>query len=188
MSHASRTAGASTDPGSEPQPNSEHRDEDGRRISVLFESRQRRPDTPADRCWLVALDGSGHSMRALSEAMRLAVESGAGVLDLVTVLPWLSKEAAEAELPRRGWAVAEDACAMLDAHALGWRLHVLMGTPADRLVEHATALGSRGIVIGARGLSATRTLLLGSVAQQVIHSVRGTVVVVRADPPPPEQT
>jgi nucleotide-binding universal stress UspA family protein len=181
MSHASATAGTSSASSSEPQPDREQRDEDGRRISVLFESRQRRPATPADRCWLVALDGSGHSMHALSEAMRLAVESGAGVLDLVTVLPWLSKEAAETELARRGWAVAADACATLDAHALGWRLHVLMGEPADRLIQHAQALGSRGIIVGARGLSATETLLLGSVAQQVIHSMRGTVVVVRGN-------
>jgi nucleotide-binding universal stress UspA family protein len=181
MSDASPTAGTSIAFSSEPQPQSEQRDEDGRRIAVLFESRQRRPDTPPDRCWLVALDGSGHSMHALSEAMRLAVESGAGVLDLVTVLPWLSKEAAETELARRGWAVAAEACAMLDANALGWRLHVLMGEPADRLIQHAQALRSRGVVVGARGLTATQTLLLGSVAQKVIHSMSGTVVVVRGD-------
>jgi nucleotide-binding universal stress UspA family protein len=181
MSHVSPTAGTPIASSSEPRPDSEQRDEDGRRISVLFESRQRRPDASSDRCWLVALDGSGHSMHALSEAMRLAVEGGAGVLDLATVVPWLSKEAAETELARRGWTIAAEACAMLDANALGWRLHVLMGEPADRLIQHAQALGSRGVVVGARGLSATETLLLGSVAQKVIHSMRGTIVVVRGD-------
>lgn len=79
---------------------------------------------------IVALDGSGQAMQALPVAMRLATESGARVLDLVTVQPWLSIETADAELARRGWEVAGDGCAMLDPNGLGWRLHVLMGEPA----------------------------------------------------------
>ena len=186
MSHDHLTPSESPSEGGVPQPVSEQRDPDGRRTAVVFESRPRTPDAAADRCWLVAIDGSRHSMYALSEATRLAVESGAGVVDLVTVLPWLSKEAAETELARRGWAVAADERARLDAEGLGWRLHVLMGDAGDRLVEHARALGSRGVVIGARGLSATQTLLIGSVAQQVIHHGHGAVLVVRgeaSDPP-----
>ena len=48
-------------------------------------------------------------------AMRLATESGANVLDLVNVQPWLSREAAETGLAQRGWAACAHACAMLDA-------------------------------------------------------------------------
>jgi len=68
---------------------------------------------------------------------------------------------------------------MLDANRLGWRLHVLMGEPAACIVEQAAMLGSRGIVIGARGVTVGEALLLGSVAQQVIHTARGAVLVVR---------
>ncbi len=176
MSNTSPTPVATT----VPQPCREQRDADGRRISVTFESGSGQPAVlPAGDCWLVALDGSGHSMHALAQAMRLATESGVHALDLVNVQPWLSKEAAEVELPRRGWAACVDACARLDANRLGWRLHVLMGEPAARIVELVGTLGSRGIVIGARGLTAGEALLLGSVAQQVIHTVRGTVLVVR---------
>ena len=179
MPITSPTPVASIEPYTVPQPCREQRDADGRRISVTFESGQVRPAAPTGDCWLVALDGSGHSLHALAQAMRLATESGVHALDLVNVQHWLSKEAAEVELPRRGWAACVDACAMLDANRLGWRLHVLMGEPAARIVELAGTLGSRGIVIGARGLTTGEALLLGSVAQQVIHTFRGAVLVVR---------
>ena len=180
MSNAPTTTIATIDQGTVPEPRGEQRDDDGRRIAVTFESGRVQPAVPAGDCWLVALDGSGHSMHALARAMRLATESGVRVLDLVNVQPWLGKEAAEAGLPQRGWAACVDACFMLDANGLGWRLHVLMGEPAARIVELAETLGSQGIAIGARGLTATETLLLGSVAQQVIQTVRGAVLVVRA--------
>ena len=185
---ASTTPVATLEPNTVPQPWREQRDADGRRISVTFESHEVQRTEPDGDGWLVALDGSGHALHALALAMRLSMESGARVLDLVNVQPWLSKEAAEAGLPQRGWAACADACAMLDANVLGWRLHVLMGEPAARIVEQAESLRSRGIVIGARGLTAIETLLLGSVAQQVIHAARGAVLVVRAPIPPQEKT
>ena len=138
-----------------------------------------RPVAPPADCWLVALDGSGHALQALAAARRLATESGVNTFDLATVHDWLSTEAAETELALRGWATTAEARAKLDASGFGWRLHVLMGEPAVGIVEQAGALGSRGIVIGARGLTAFDGLLMGSVAQQVLHTARGAVLVVR---------
>lgn len=166
---------------STPQPCRKQRDADGRLISVTFQSQAIPcPDTPGDN-WVVALDGSEHALQALNVAMRLSMESGTRVLDLVNVQPWLSREAAETGLPERGWAAAAEACARLDNRELGWRLHVLMGDPAAGIMEQAESLGSRGIVIGARGLSATASLLLGSVAQQVVHAAEKPVLVVRGN-------
>ena len=179
MSAAPTALVTSADSDTPPSRCREQRDEHGRLTAIMFESSTVRPVAPARDCWLVALDGSSHSMHALAAAMRLATESRVRTVDLATVHPWLSKEAAETELGRRGWATATDARAILDARRIGWRLHVLMGEPAVRIVEQAQALGSRGVVIGARGLSATEGLLLGSVVQQVIHTARGPVVVVR---------
>lgn len=134
---------------------------------------------PAIAGWLVALDGSENALQALNQGMRLARESGVLALDLVHAQPWLSKEASELHLARFGWTVAADACALLDANGFGWRLHVRMGAPADSITAQAASLHSRGIVIGARGLSTTENLLLGSVAQQVIHAAQCPVLVVR---------
>jgi len=170
-----------------PQPCREQRDADGRLIAVTFHSQAIPcPDAAGDD-WLIALDGSEHALQALSMAMRLSMESGTRVLDLVNVQPWMSREAAETELPKRGWAAAAEACGRLDEGKLGWRLHVLMGEPAAGIMKQARSLGSRGIVIGARGLSATASLLLGSVAQQVVHSAGRSVLVVRGDVQPEEK-
>ncbi|GAB2545781.1 hypothetical protein GCM10027032_35380 [Simplicispira piscis] len=163
-----------------PPSRNEQRDSDGRLIAVTLESERFPASLPAGSCWLVALDGSGHALHALTQAMRLAKESGVPVLDLVNAQPWLSKEASESHLAQYGWAVATDACAILDANGVGWRLHVRMGEAVDSIVQQAASLSSRGIVIGARGLSTTENLLLGSVAQQVIHAAQGVVLVVRA--------
>ena len=167
-------------------PTGERRDEHGRRIALTFDSTLVRPVAPPADCWCVALDGSRHSMHALTEAMRLATESGARTLDLGTVHHWLSLEAAETELACRGLTTSADARALLDARGFAWRLHVLMGEPAPRLVELTQALGSRGIVVGARGLSAVEGLLIGSVAQQIIQHAQGAVLVVRAPAAPKE--
>ena len=161
-------------------PTGERRDEHGRRIALTFDSTLARAIAPPADCWCVAIDGSRHSMHALNAAMQLATESGVCTLDLGTVHHWLSSEAAETELARRGLATSADARVLLDARGFAWRLHVLMGEPAPRLVELTEARGSRGIVVGARGLSPVEGLLLGSVAQQIIHNVQGAVLVVRA--------
>lgn len=188
MSNAPQGTFAAVQSALMPEPLFEKRDSDGRRIAVTFASPQPgHANAAAADGWLVALDGSTNAIHGLALAMRLCRDSGARELDLVHVQPWLSKEATETELQRRGWAAAAEACAALDANGLGWRLHVLIGEPAERIVELAESLRSRGIVIGARGLSAFDGLLLGSVAQQVIHAARGAVLVVRAPIPPQER-
>lgn len=158
----------------------EQRDGHGRRIALTFESTLVLPLTPPEECWCVAIDGSRHSMQALTQAMQLAAESGVCTVDIGTVHHWLSPEAAETELASRGLATSAQARTLLDARGFAWRLHVLMGEPAPCLVGLIESLGSRGIVVGARGLSAVEGLLLGSVAQQIIHKAQGAVLVVRA--------
>lgn len=176
----SSIASESADKLAMPPPCLEERDSDGRLVALRFESGPIPASTPSNACWLVALDGSGHALQALRQAMRLALDSGVPALDLVNVQPWLSKEAAEVYLPQRGWAQAAAACAILQTNGLGWRLHVCMGEAADSIIGLARSLNSRGIVIGARGLSTAESLLLGSVAQQVVHAAQGAVLVVRS--------
>jgi nucleotide-binding universal stress UspA family protein len=184
MSMPSSTTASLSDADSHAEPTGERRDEHGRRIALTFESARVRPVAPPANCWCVAIDGSAHSMHALTQAMQLAAESGANTLDIATVHHWLSTEAAETELAVRGLATSADARALLDSRGFAWRLHALMGEPAQRLVELSELLGARGIVIGARGLSAFDGLLLGSVAQQVIQNAHGSILVVRAPAAP----
>jgi nucleotide-binding universal stress UspA family protein len=129
--------------------------------------------------WLVAVDGSAHGLRAVTEAIHLAANMNACALHVVNVQHWLSREAAETELSHRALAATETACALLRQAARPWRLHVAMGDPAERIVALAKELGCRGIVIGSRGLGSAETLLMGSVAYKVIHLSAVPVMVVR---------
>lgn len=161
-----------------PAPGLERRDDMGRLVAATWHGAGATDDTGNAR-WLVAVDGSACSLRAVAMVAGLAtLEKGAGV-DLVHVQPWLNKEAAETELPRRGWAATAQARQLLDAAAIRWRLHVVMGEGAPEIARLADALGSRGIAIGSRGLTATESLLLGSVAYQVVHLARLPVLIVR---------
>lgn len=161
-----------------PAPGQTERDADGRLVAASF-SGGNGPGDAGNNVWLVAIDGSAHSLRATAEAMRLAEQMRECSLHLVNVQPWMSKEAAETELAQRGWTATAGARALLDAANAPWQLHVVMGECAEQLVALARRLGCRGIVVGSRGLGATESLLLGSVAQKVIHSSPAAVLVVR---------
>ena len=73
-----------------PKPVSVERDDIGRLIAVTFETSSPQPDAGSGNRWLVAVDGSDHSLRAVAQAARLASEprERAGI-DLINVQPWL---------------------------------------------------------------------------------------------------
>lgn len=158
-----------------PAPTLTERDADGRLVGASIDS----GNAANENVWLIAIDGSAHSLRAVGEAIRLARQMKSCSLHFAHVQPWMSKEAAEAELARRGWTTTAEARALLDAAGMPWRLHVAMGDCAERLVALAGKLDCRGIVVGSRGLGATQSLLIGSVAQKVIHLSPVPVLVVR---------
>ena len=161
-----------------PVPVAEQRDDMGRLVAVTWQGAPTNEATRSDR-WLVAVDGSAGSLRAVEMVARMvAVEQGSGV-DLVYVQSWLNKEAAETELARRGWAAAAQARQALDAAGVSWRLMSLLGEDAPEIVRLAETLCSRGIAIGSRGLTAAESVLLGSVAYKVVHSAKSSVLLVR---------
>ena len=161
-----------------PRPFAASRDADGRLVGLTIDYGL--GDTIADgNAWLVAVDGSAHGQHAVAEAIRLASGMAACPLHVVNVQHWMSKEAAETELLNQGLAATHDAWDVLDHAGLPWRLHILMGEAADRIVALADTLACHGIVVGSRGLGSAEILLLGSVAYKVIHQSRIAVLVAR---------
>jgi nucleotide-binding universal stress UspA family protein len=57
-------------------------------------------------------------------------------------------------------------------------LTVEAATPADAILAQAEALGASAILMGCRGLTALKSLLLGSVSHAVIQHADRTVIVV----------
>lgn len=160
-----------------PVPFRRQRDDSGRLIGIDFDSTPPLP-APDLNPWLIAVDSSANAQRAVAEAVRQATVMSACALHLIHVQPWLSKEAAEAELAKRALDATAPACAHLDAAGLRWRLHATLGEPAERILEQAARLGANGIVIGSRGLGTFESLLFGSVAYKVMHLSPVPVLVV----------
>jgi nucleotide-binding universal stress UspA family protein len=165
-------------PDDAPTPDSERRDSMGRLVSVTWHGAEIDLIDKSAR-WLVAVDGSACSLRAVAMVARLLALAPRGEVDLVHVHAWLSKEAAETELARSGWATTAPARQLLDAAALRWHLHAVMGEAAAEIVGLAETLGNSSVAIGSRGLTAAESVLLGSVAYTVVHRARIPVLVVR---------
>lgn len=164
-----------------PAPALERRDEMGRLVAVTWHASGVCAVNGNNR-WLVAVDESECSLRAVAMAARLAALGQDGEVDIVHVQPWLVKEAAETELARRGWAATAKARQLLDAASVRWRLHVVMGEAALQIVglaETPGVTGINGIVIGSRGQSVVKALMLGSVAEKVVHQAKVPVMIVR---------
>jgi nucleotide-binding universal stress UspA family protein len=159
-----------------PAPTSEQRDALGRRVALTWCST---PHVPTGPAWLVAVDGSPCALRAVDAVARLVALGQGQRVDIVHVQSWLSKEAAEVELARQGWALSASARQRLDRAAIAWQLHVHMGEAAADIAQLAERLDSLGIVVGSHGLTAARSVLLGSVAYQVLDMARRPVLIVR---------
>ena len=155
---------------------SEH-DGDGRLVRLVFDSTP--PfDVSNAQPWLLAVDHSDNALRAVAHAADLASRLGACSLHLIHVQPWLSREAAEAELAHRALETTARARELLDARGLSWRLHTEMGDPAERILDCAARLQATSIVIGSRGFNAVESLLIGSVTYKVMHLAKLPVTVV----------
>jgi nucleotide-binding universal stress UspA family protein len=59
--------------------------------------------------------------------------------------------------------------------------HLLLGRPAEQIVNLSEELGIGVVVIGSRGLSALRRAVLGSVSESVVRHAHCPVFVARAD-------
>lgn len=153
------------------------RDAGGRLIGLVFDSMPplRTPDINP---WLVAVDSSDNAVRAVAQAARQTEAMNTCALHLLHVQPWLSKEAAETELAHRALSATARARATLDAAGLPWRLHVIIGEPAESILEQAVQLQASGVVIGSRSLGNLESLLFGSVTYKVMHLSPIPVLVV----------
>ncbi|NCA69480.1 MAG: universal stress protein [Sphingobacteriia bacterium] len=62
----------------------------------------------------------------------------------------------------------------------GFHSMLVKGLPSSRIIEVATQTQASMIVIGSRGLTGLKHLLIGSVAERVVHLARIPVMVVKS--------
>jgi len=139
---------------------------------------------------LVPLDFSSHSDAALALAIELAREHGAE-LHLVHAyeLPAAVTMAYGVAIPQAVWdGVQEAAVARLEegrerAEAAGVSVstHLATAPAADAIANAAETFGADLIVMGTRGLTGLKHVLLGSVAERTIRNAKCPVLTVKGD-------
>jgi len=76
-------------------------------------------------------------------------------------------------------SVLEEATILLSAAGVAHETHAALGNVAEQVNEAVKRLGCDTVVMGTRGLGSFGGLLLGSVANRVIHEVSVPVVLVK---------
>lgn len=131
---------------------------------------------------VVAYDGSEQAKRALERVMKIG--KGADVLIVTAVAPPLPgmrpapSDPSPTEIEEKQGVVAE-AQRLLAARGVEARTAVMIADPADAIIETADQEAADLIVMGTRGWSAAKRMLLGSVSTAVLHHAHCDVLVVR---------
>jgi nucleotide-binding universal stress UspA family protein len=133
---------------------------------------------------LVGVDGSQAALKAVRAAAQIAGKSGAQ-LDLVYVMrPALippgspARAAAEKAEQEKATAVLAQAREEVGNHVASGAI-AASRSPGEVLCELSRGPEVRLVVVGARGASTTKRLLMGSVSDRVVHQSGSSVLVVR---------
>lgn len=137
---------------------------------------------------LVPVDGSSCSLRALARAIAIA-KSTRSTVHLINVqpaydeygmIPAYLNRGKHRELMRvRGQAALDPAIAKLKRAEVPHVTHRAYGDAANMIVRAARRLRCESIVMGTRGMGAIGSLLIGSVANRVIHLATAPVTLVK---------
>ena len=133
---------------------------------------------------VVAYDGSEPARRALDRAAALASQGAS-----VTVVSAVSVQHPAAigrtagpvdpdELQERNRELAE-AERLLAERGVHAKAIEVVGDPPDAIVEAAKEAGADLIIVGTRGQSLAKRLMLGSVSTGIVHHAHCDVLVVR---------
>lgn len=142
------------------------------------------------RDFLLAFDGSDNAKRALQYIIDLAAE--APNLMRVQVLnvqqePVIYGEYVTADmidelnssLLEKSRRTLEEAATALQAAGLEYETHSALGNVAEQVSEAVQRFGCDTVVMGTRGLGSFAGMILGSVANRVIHEVSVPVLLVK---------
>jgi len=123
---------------------------------------------------LLADDGSEHSRAAVKLLGDLPLDEQSRIKALRVFTP---SDTADVWLLERTLKITEEA---LKSQGKRIESEIVLGHPAEKIIEVAEKHEASMIVIGAKGLRATLGILLGGVVQQVAEHAKLPVMVVRA--------
>jgi nucleotide-binding universal stress UspA family protein len=137
---------------------------------------------------LLPVDGSELSLEAVRMALRMRQDG----LSLSAVLANVQEPASLYEIlvahdpdvidqlsAEAGLHALQPARDLLDAAGVEYECEVAKGDPAHTLIDISERFGCEMVVMGARGASALRSAMLGSVSNEVLHASLVPVVIVK---------
>ena len=137
---------------------------------------------------LLPVDGSELSMEAVRLALRMRQEG----MHLSAVLANVQEPASLYEMlvahdpdvidhvsAEAGLHALQPARDMLDAAGVDYECEVAKGDPAHTLIDISERFACDMVIMGARGASALRSAMLGSVSNEVLHASTVPVVIVK---------
>ena len=134
---------------------------------------------------LVPFDGSKNSVRALVKAIQLAKGSRGSITGLHVINTPLSKDAGSILKSWRNKAkqnavdVLDRAKGRADMDKVKFISKIANGPPGEVITNFANKNKFDVVVIGARGLSKTQAMFLGSVSNHVMNKSKVPVMVVK---------
>lgn len=141
----------------------------------------------------MAVDGSAHANRALEFAIDLARKYSAALTIaavapltayVATTEPWIPTEVLEGEVKHYRTILDQSVAQAKAAGLAGVTGVILEGHITEELVGFVEKNPVDLLVMGSRGLSTTKRLLLGSTSDEVLHHVSCPVLIVRTPPTP----
>ena len=139
---------------------------------------------------LIPVDGSDLSLEAVRFAVRVLLAGLRGEVVLANVqepanlyelIVAHDPEAIDQASADAGVHALQSARALLDAAEVEYECEVAKGDPAHTIIEISERFACDLIVMGARGTSALRSAMLGSVSNEVLHASAVPVMIVKPD-------
>ncbi|MCL2336130.1 MAG: universal stress protein [Firmicutes bacterium] len=141
------------------------------------------------RKYLLAADGSEGSMKAAYFLLDLVRDINEYEITVVYVnnikkeiynYPLLTyTPGTEEMIQKQSEEIVDETAAILENEGVRVNKVILDGDPAQEISRYAEELGVNQIVMGTRGLSNIRGLVVGSVGQRVIHLANNPVTLVK---------
>jgi len=132
---------------------------------------------------LVAVDGSEPSMRAIDMASEMAKALGAEITILHVVeieeLPTLIGEAEDMRADEDAQIILGMAAKLAKGKGVEPKIAVRRGHPANQILRFSDAYSPQLIVLGTRGVTGAKGILMGSVSTAVSRKARASVMLVR---------
>ena len=127
---------------------------------------------------LLAVDGSRHSLAAIMLLRDLPLKDPAQPDCLITILGVLNPR--DASNHAAHMTLLKQSENLLQEKGFGVETTLILGYPAEVILQQAEEHHPDLTIVGAKGLRATLGILLGGVAQQVVEYSHCPVLVVRA--------